>query len=205
MNKIYLFLMLRPRQGAAEAASSSFKKKTEKDGSEGPKCQKCLKTGHWTFDCKNERATYKRRPTRTALLSNPALRLPEEDLAVRDLISKSSLTSDGAVKASSDGDDSEDSDEELSTSSDESSIDEDGQQDDDDDDDDHDDDDDNPSPHLSSSTISDQLSVVDSLSDSGESSGFSSSSSSSSSSDEEEEGMESESKRQKTAPLTTER
>lgn len=148
--------MLRPRQGGAPKSG------TTKDE---PKCQKCLKTGHWTFDCKNERASYISRPTRTALLSNPTLRLPEEDLAVRDLISKSSLTSDGAVESKIDEDDedddsseesSESSDEDNSssgeTSSDESSIDGGVVEDD-------------GHPN-SSSTISDQLSIIDSDSDS---------------------------------------
>lgn len=41
------------------------------------KCQKCLQKGHWTSDCKNERV-YTSRPTRTTLLKNPSLRLPEQ-------------------------------------------------------------------------------------------------------------------------------
>lgn len=48
------------------------------------RCQKCLQPGHWTFDCQNERI-YKPRPTRTALLSNPALKLPESSLPAVDL------------------------------------------------------------------------------------------------------------------------
>lgn len=47
------------------------------------KCQKCLQQGHWTSDCTNERV-YKSRPTRTALLKNPTLRLPEQVLADRE-------------------------------------------------------------------------------------------------------------------------
>lgn len=47
------------------------------------KCQKCLQEGHWTFDCQNER-TYKARPTRSALLANPELKLPEAALDTAD-------------------------------------------------------------------------------------------------------------------------
>ena len=47
------------------------------------KCQKCLQTGHWTFDCPNER-TYRPRPSRTALLANPELKLPEANLVTND-------------------------------------------------------------------------------------------------------------------------
>ena len=43
---------------------------------EKAKCQRCLKAGHWTADCKST-PVYKSRPTRTALLKNPALKLPE--------------------------------------------------------------------------------------------------------------------------------
>ena len=31
------------------------------------KCQKCLETGHWTYECKKERI-YLKRPTRTKIL-----------------------------------------------------------------------------------------------------------------------------------------
>lgn len=41
------------------------------------KCQKCLEPGHWTADCKNPPA-YKRRPSRSALLRNPAAVKPEQ-------------------------------------------------------------------------------------------------------------------------------
>lgn len=35
-------------------------------------CQKCLRFGHWTFECKNEPA-YLYRPSRTTVLKNPEL------------------------------------------------------------------------------------------------------------------------------------
>ncbi len=54
------------------------------DASASARCQKCLQSGHWTFDCKNERA-YKPRPSRTALLANPSLRLPEATFATDSL------------------------------------------------------------------------------------------------------------------------
>lgn len=37
-------------------------------------CQKCFQTGHWTFECKNERV-YMTRPSRTQQLKNPKLRM----------------------------------------------------------------------------------------------------------------------------------
>ncbi|QSL65037.1 hypothetical protein MERGE_002341 [Pneumocystis wakefieldiae] len=33
-------------------------------------CQKCLKHGHWTYECKNPIIVYKSRPTRTQQLKN---------------------------------------------------------------------------------------------------------------------------------------
>eukprot|EP00644_Phytophthora_capsici_P013342 jgi/Phyca11/17584/fgenesh1_pg.PHYCAscaffold_29_\ len=38
-------------------------------------CQKCLKPGHWTYECKNE-AVYVQRPSRSQQLKNPKLRQP---------------------------------------------------------------------------------------------------------------------------------
>lgn len=37
-------------------------------------CQKCFQTGHWTYECKNERV-YISRPSRTQQLKNPKLRM----------------------------------------------------------------------------------------------------------------------------------
>lgn len=51
----------------------------------GSKCQKCLKEGHWTADCTNERV-YKARPSRTALLLNPKLKLPEATMIKDDFV-----------------------------------------------------------------------------------------------------------------------
>ena len=39
-------------------------------------CQKCLKFGHWTFDCNNQR-TYLYRPSRTTVEKNPHLKTKE--------------------------------------------------------------------------------------------------------------------------------
>jgi len=34
------------------------------------RCQRCLRTGHWTYECKNP-PTYVSRPSRSALIKNP--------------------------------------------------------------------------------------------------------------------------------------
>jgi hypothetical protein len=39
----------------------------------GGQCQKCFQTGHWTYECKNERV-YMTRPSRTEQLKNPRLK-----------------------------------------------------------------------------------------------------------------------------------
>jgi hypothetical protein len=41
----------------------------------GGQCQKCFQTGHWTYECKNERV-YMMRPSRTEQLKNPRLKKP---------------------------------------------------------------------------------------------------------------------------------
>lgn len=64
--------MLRPKPHAAPT-----------DPNANARCQRCLQTGHWTFDCKNE-PTYRPRPTRSALLANPTLKLPENTIPVDD-------------------------------------------------------------------------------------------------------------------------
>lgn len=47
---------------SSSANKSSF---TKKSGIQ--QCQKCLKHGHWTYECKNSQA-YLYRPSRTTLL-----------------------------------------------------------------------------------------------------------------------------------------
>ena len=47
--------------------------KLEKSGQQ--QCQKCLRYGHWTYECKNDHA-YLYRPSRTTMLKNPDL-IPE--------------------------------------------------------------------------------------------------------------------------------
>jgi hypothetical protein len=44
-----------------------------RDRDSGPRvarCQKCLRSGHWTYECKNP-PTYVSRPSRSALIKNP--------------------------------------------------------------------------------------------------------------------------------------
>lgn len=80
------------------------------------KCQKCLQAGHWTYDCPNGR-TYRPRPSRTALLANPELKLPEAGLATDDFGKESeeeassdldSVSSDSGADADSDLTDDDD-------------------------------------------------------------------------------------------------
>ena len=47
------------------------------------KCQKCLKEGHWTYECRNERV-YKYRPSRTAVLKNPELKPKPQITSLED-------------------------------------------------------------------------------------------------------------------------
>ena len=47
------------------------KQRLEKSGIQ--QCQKCLKYGHWTFECKNTR-TYLYRPSRSTINKNPKLK-----------------------------------------------------------------------------------------------------------------------------------
>ena len=42
-------------------------------GNAGVVCQRCLQTGHWTYECKNA-PVYKARPTRTQQLMQPKVR-----------------------------------------------------------------------------------------------------------------------------------
>ncbi|KAK1291444.1 hypothetical protein QJS10_CPB17g01106 [Acorus calamus] len=43
-------------------------------GGSSSQCQKCLQSGHWTYECKNERV-YISRPSRTQQLKNPKLKM----------------------------------------------------------------------------------------------------------------------------------
>ncbi|CAM8979519.1 unnamed protein product [Rhodiola kirilowii] len=69
-------------------------------GSSSSQCQKCFQTGHWTYECKNERV-YISRPSRTQQLKNPKLRmkisvsydLDNPDLAKDEKVGKSSKKS----------------------------------------------------------------------------------------------------------------
>ena len=61
------------RKGDAAAGSSFLP-----DSGAAPVCQKCLKPGQWTYECKAsgqcKPVPYKARPSRTAMMKNPKLR-----------------------------------------------------------------------------------------------------------------------------------
>ena len=78
---------------------------TSNVSTENARCQRCLQSGHWTPDCPNKQNIYKSRPTRSALLKDPSLRLPEQiiqlgelekqrESAARELLKQSSLDRD---------------------------------------------------------------------------------------------------------------
>lgn len=81
-------------------------------------CQKCFQTGHWTYECKNERV-YISRPSRTQQLKNPKLRVnvsvtydvdDNPPVAKEEKSGKSSKKSKRKHRSDSDsGSDSEDS------------------------------------------------------------------------------------------------
>lgn len=52
---------------------------------EKAKCQRCLKSGHWTADCTSA-PVYKARPTRSALLKNPSLKLEVEKPTTNEIL-----------------------------------------------------------------------------------------------------------------------
>ncbi len=56
------------------------------------KCQKCLKSGHWTADCSNNRV-YKARPSRSKLLLNPTVKLPENFIDKSDFVEEDKIES----------------------------------------------------------------------------------------------------------------
>mmetsp|Transcript_9711 Transcript_9711/g.35571 ORF Transcript_9711/g.35571 Transcript_9711/m.35571 type:complete len:219 (-) Transcript_9711:137-793(-) len=58
--------------GTAERGATLGVKKDQK-GPGTQQCQKCLQIGHWTYECKNERA-YVARPSRTKQMKDPSLR-----------------------------------------------------------------------------------------------------------------------------------
>eukprot|EP01018_Ginkgo_biloba_P006273 Gb_37033 [translate_table: standard] len=69
-------------------------KPSASSGTAAQQCQKCFQSGHWTYECKNERV-YMSRPSRTQQLKNPKLKMkfsvsyeldnPENPLDVRGL------------------------------------------------------------------------------------------------------------------------
>ncbi|KAB1213857.1 Zinc finger CCHC domain-containing protein 10 [Morella rubra] len=77
-------------------------------------CQKCFQSGHWTYECKNERV-YISRPSRTQQLKNPKLRmkvsisydLDTPDIKKEEKAEKSSKKSKRKHPASDSGSDSE--------------------------------------------------------------------------------------------------
>lgn len=78
-------------------------------------CQKCYQTGHWTYECKNERV-YISRPSRTQQLKNPKLRmkvsisydLDNPDVEAEDKVEKRSKKSKRKHKSDTEsGNDSE--------------------------------------------------------------------------------------------------
>eukprot|EP00850_Spirogloea_muscicola_P004009 SM000017S02749 [mRNA] locus=s17:12487:13826:- [translate_table: standard] len=64
------------------------------DGGGTQQCQKCLKLGHWTYECKNDRV-YASRPTRTQQLKHPRLRQRALDPAEGPPLDARSLEREG--------------------------------------------------------------------------------------------------------------
>ena len=75
-------------------------------------CQKCLRFGHWTYECKNENA-YLYRPSRTTMLKNPEL-IPEPiiEAGPKTKITDRDRWRSTIVESSSDDSDSSDQSEE---------------------------------------------------------------------------------------------
>eukprot|EP01056_Protomagalhaensia_sp_Gyna25_P003103 Protomagalhaensia_sp_Gyna_25__3102@NODE_2844_length_861_cov_137_069343_g2373_i0_p2_GENE_NODE_2844_length_861_cov_137_069343_g2373_i0NODE_2844_length_861_cov_137_069343_g2373_i0_p2_ORF_typecomplete_len125_score21_55zfCCHC_3/PF13917_6/2_1e11zfCCHC_5/PF14787_6/0_06_NODE_2844_length_861_cov_137_069343_g2373_i036410 len=61
-----------------------------------PSCQKCLQTGHWTYQCKQTTSVYLSRPSRTELMKNP--RLQKKFLLNEDDVPKVPRITDGDRK-----------------------------------------------------------------------------------------------------------
>ncbi|KAJ0232292.1 hypothetical protein HA466_0291620 [Hirschfeldia incana] len=62
------------RKDKSMSASSSSGVVGGGGGGGSSQCQKCFQTGHWTYECKNERV-YVSRPSRTQQLKDPRLRV----------------------------------------------------------------------------------------------------------------------------------
>ncbi|XP_028761076.1 zinc finger CCHC domain-containing protein 10 [Neltuma alba] len=93
-------------------------------------CQKCFQSGHWTYECKNERV-YISRPSRTQQLKNPKLRvnvsvtydLDDNPVNKEEKIGKSSTSKKSKRKHRSDSDsDSGSEDSVFETDSESSSV-----------------------------------------------------------------------------------
>jgi hypothetical protein len=102
---------------------SSF---TKKSGIQ--QCQKCLKYGHWTYECKNS-AAYLYRPSRTTLIKNPELNMditlekPLKTFKVRDSdLEAPIISSESDHESDTSNSDSESSESSSSKSSDSSST-----------------------------------------------------------------------------------
>lgn len=71
-------------------------------GGTSSQCQKCFQTGHWTYECKNERV-YISRPSRTQQLKNPKLRMKlsvSYDLDNPDIVKSETLEKGNTSKKS---------------------------------------------------------------------------------------------------------
>lgn len=71
-------------------------------GGTSSQCQKCFQTGHWTYECKNERV-YISRPSRTQQLKNPKLRMKlsvSYDLDNPDIVKSEKLEKGNTSKKS---------------------------------------------------------------------------------------------------------
>ncbi|XP_073984481.1 uncharacterized protein isoform X2 [Rhodnius prolixus] len=103
-------------------------KETNKSASlQTPKCQKCLESGHWTYECKGKRK-FLHRTSRSSLL-NKRMKVLEDigkdvpftgkqkRIVKKGLSSNSSSTSSSSSESSSDSSSDSDSDSDSSTES----------------------------------------------------------------------------------------
>ncbi|KAL3829336.1 hypothetical protein ACJIZ3_018138 [Penstemon smallii] len=72
--KRQMYLMSTEKQVRLGERKDVSKTSTSTLGAAASQCQKCFQTGHWTYECKNERV-YISRPSRTQQLKNPKLRM----------------------------------------------------------------------------------------------------------------------------------